>query len=370
MEAAKEAERAHVQRVLNPPAEAVKKEVPTYEEWFWGSDPTTEEPRGRFWIEWVVARKNKPSEVESKKGIYTFHLRKAFGKLRLNEIDEAAIAQFRASLIGRKLGKTRTMSEKRINNILAVLSKSLRYAHRVRLIDSVPDIGMFKVERPEIEALSFEEYLRLLATATKDYEPEWYVAMCLAGEAGMRVGEVKALQWEDIDLIAGTITVQRQVRRGKEGTPKGRTKRVVVMTGTLHKALKQFSEIRLGYVIRNLDGTTKTDHQARWAMKRICKRAGMPHRGWHILRHTFGTHAAMLGCNPWSLMTWMGHKTITETLRYVHVASAHRRQIPEHVIRAAGSDFDPDRRVLCMLGARRGTPVAPTVSSIQQAEQR
>jgi integrase len=160
------------------------------------------------------------------------------------------------------------------------------------------------------------------------------------------------------------------MRKGQEGTPKGRTKRVVMMTPTLHAALKKLSEIKIGYVIRNPDGSFKTDQQPRSAMDRICKRAGLPERGWHILRDTFGTHAAMLGYNPWSLMTWMGHKTITETLRYVHVANAHRRQIPEVVIRAAGTEIDPDRRVLCLLGARRGTPVAPALPATIEAEQR
>src|SRR4029079_11671141 len=131
-EAAEQAEHDHIERVQNPPDPVREREVPTYAEWFWGSDPNSDEPNGRFWVEWVVARKNKPREVESKKGIYTFHLKTAFGKLRLDEIDEAAIARFRATLVGRKLGETRVMSEKRINNILAVLSKSLRYASRVR----------------------------------------------------------------------------------------------------------------------------------------------------------------------------------------------------------------------------------------------
>ena len=61
---------------------------------------------------------------------------------------------------------------------------------------------MFKVERPEIVAWDFEQYARLL-TAAKAEGDEWYAAACLAGEAGLRVGEVKALRWrEDVDLIA------------------------------------------------------------------------------------------------------------------------------------------------------------------------
>ena len=60
----------------------------------------------------------------------------------------------------------------------------------------------------------------------------------------------------------------------------------------------------------------------------------------------------MFDVNPWSLMTWMGHKTIEETMRYVHVANAHGRPIPKHVLDAVGSEIDPERRILKMLGAR------------------
>jgi integrase len=50
--------------------------------------------------------------------------------------------------------------------------------------------------------------------------------VCLAGESGLRVGEIKALRWrEDVDMVAKTITVNQQMRRGITGTPKGRTRR-------------------------------------------------------------------------------------------------------------------------------------------------
>ncbi len=51
---------------------------------------------------------------------------------------------------------------------------------------------MLKVERPEIAAWSLEEYARLIAAA-KALDPMWYAAYYLAGEAGLRVGEIRAL---------------------------------------------------------------------------------------------------------------------------------------------------------------------------------
>jgi hypothetical protein len=116
-----------------PPAS--QKEVPTFHEWF----------TGRFWREWVVGRRNKHTEVKSKENIYERHLRPVFGALLLDEIGAGQVAAFRASLVEQGL------SEKGINNVLAVLSKALRYALDVELITKASKVGLYKVERPEIE---------------------------------------------------------------------------------------------------------------------------------------------------------------------------------------------------------------------------
>ena len=75
-------------------------------------------------------------------------------------------------------------------------------------------MGLIKVERPEFVCWDFDECARILATARED-GPEWYAAVCLASEAGLRAGEIRALRWhEDVDMIAGTIAVNQQIRQG------------------------------------------------------------------------------------------------------------------------------------------------------------
>lgn len=349
-EGAQKAEQRAVQQLLNgpKPAEEPKKEVSTFHDWFTGA----------FWRQWVVGKKNKPSEVRSKEIIYRVHLQTAFGHLRLDEIGTSEVADFRAQLVEKVSPTGKKLSEKRINNILAVLSKPLKYAEDCEVIRKAPKIGMFKVERPEIEFWEFEQYARLLAAAKAD-DPRWYAAACLAGEAGLRVGEVKALRWrEDVDMVAQTLTVNQQTRNGDTTSPKGRKRRTIPMTATLYAALKRMDVVREGFVVRNPDGKQLTDHQADAVIRRVCRLAGLPQRFFHTLRHTFGTHAAMFGVNPWVLQEWMGHKRLEETYRYVHVANAHRRPLPEEVLHAMQSEIEPTRQTLAMLGARGSVAAA------------
>jgi integrase len=251
------------------------------------------------------------------------------------------------------------LSDKTINNTLAVLSKPLHYAADVGLIPAAPKVGLIKVERPEFVCWEIDEYVRILEAAK--VEPEWYAAICLAGEAGLRAGEIRALRWqEDVDMTARTITVNQQIRQGMLGTPKGRTRRTIPMTEALRQALRGLATIGGGYVLRNEDGTPKRDGQTKAAIYRVYERAGLAERdgGWHVLRHSFGTHAALFGVNPWTLMRWMGHKRIDETMLYVNLADNHRRELDRRLLEAGAKEQDPDRRILSMLGCR-GTLVAP-----------
>ncbi len=127
------------------------------------------------------------------------------------------------------------------------------------------------------------------------------------------------------------------------------------MTDTLINALEKLDSARSGYVLAGADGSPLTDNETKYHCYRLCRLAGLPPKAWHRLRHTFGTHSAMFGVNPWKLMQWLGHKRIDETMLYVHVAGVHLRPIPKKLIEAGARHDDPDRRVIAMLSERRET---------------
>jgi integrase len=200
--------------------------------------------------------------------------------------------------------------------------------------------------------LEMSLYARVCWAADEEGWP-WNVAVRLGGEAAARVGEIQEVRWrEDVDLVGLTLIIQRKNSDGRIEATKGREKRVVPMTSALEEVLRKVSRIREGLLVSHRDGSALTRKEMETGLARVYRRAGVQASGAHVLRHTFGTHAAMLGANSWRLQAWMGHKSITTTLMYVHVVEAHPRPIPAHVLQAGEGVADPDRRVVAMLGVR------------------
>ena len=354
--AAEALERREIERVLRGPVVVPsKKEVPTFEDWF----------HGRFWTERLLSRQQSDGELENKRCIYKYHLGPFLGAMPLDTIGTSTIAAFRAALVEKQL------KAKTINNILAVVSTAMKYAVDAELIDRAPKIGLLRYEKPEIEFWEFDEYARIVEVA-EETGATCAAAVLLAGEAGLRVGEVMGLRWCDVDLVGGSLTVAQKIRRGEVGPPKGRRRRSIPLTGALDAALRALGTARTGFVIADLNGRPFTETEARELLLRVLRRAQLQKRSklWHLLRHTFGTHAALLGVNGWLLMVWMGHRDLETTLEYTHVARAHQRPIPPAMLQAAAGETDPDRRVLALLSARRhlrGKNVAKEPAEIAKA---
>jgi len=88
--------------------------------------------------------------------------------------------------------------------------------------------------------------------------------------------------------------------------------------------------------------------------------AGLPERLWHRLRHTYATHAALLGVNPFRLRQWLGHSSQTMTDRYCRFVEDQTWPIPDDVLTAGAEFLRPDHRIVAQLGARAA--VAPQVA--------
>ncbi len=143
--------------------------------------------------------------------------------------------------------------------------------------------------------------------------------------AGLRVGEVAALTWADLDLAGGMV----HVRRGKGGKP-----RAVPLTAPACALLAELAEGRRdGPVFLNRDGRALSDRSMRRIVRELGLRAGVGHVHPHAFRHAFATHLLDGGADLRAVQEMLGHRSLSTTQRYTHVSvrglrDAHRRAHP------------------------------------------
>lgn len=257
---------------------------------------------------------NKPSEVESKDAILRLHLVLEFGKMRLDQIGVAQIEVYKAKKLKGNLAR------KTINNHLTVLRKMLATAADWQLLLGPPAVKWLKPPPPEFDFLTFDEAHQLIAGA----DDRWRAMITVGVRTGLRLGELLALRWTDVDLEGGRLVVRRSVSRGVIGTPKnGRTREVPLSKQALDGLKAQ--PHRGPLVFCKADGSMLTKNGTKWPLWNACKNAGLRRIGWHCLRHSFASHLVMRGVPIRTVQELLGHSTIEMTTRYAHLSPDARR---------------------------------------------
>lgn len=262
---------------------------------------------------------NKPSTVCAKRSVLDTHLLPYFGTMRLEAITPAEIEKYKAVRVRAGL------SPKSVNNQLTVLRKLLNLAAEWGELGHAPRIRALRDEPKEIRFLSFDEEPRFLAAAPR----EWFPMVHTALKTGLRVGELLALKWEDVDLVVGRLVVRRTLWRGFEGSPKGGRSREVSLSDNAIAVLKGHRAATLlksPYVFCSANGDRLTHSEVKNVVPSICKKAGLAKRlTTHDLRHSFASHLVMRGVTLKAVQELLGHTSIEMTLRYAHLSPDVKR---------------------------------------------
>lgn len=278
------------------------------------TSPTLESFRDRFMHGYAEAERLKPSGIQAKLSIFERHLIPQLGDVPLGDIDDERIQRLKADLIGR--------APKTVNNVLSTLNKMLRVAVQWKVIDQMPcTIRLLKVPRSEREFHGFEDYERLVESA-RNVSPTTYVIVLLGGDAGLRLGEMLALAWDDLDLKRDPahVVVRRSTWNGQEGTPKGGASRRIPLTSRLARALTGYRHLRGPKVLCFGDGNPLTMKVVQTAVRNAARNAGLTRRNVHVLRHTFCSHLAMRGAPARAIQILAGHQDLKTTEIYLHVS--------------------------------------------------
>ncbi len=270
---------------------------------------------------------NKPRSVNSKEQILRDHIVPRLGDLPLDKVTYAVIEDFKHALLALP------RDPKTVNNILTVLHRMLVVAAKRELITSVPHVEWCETEDSAFDFLKFDEADALEAGADPGL---WRTMIGVALRTGLRQGELLALRWIDVDLAAHRLTVRRQVSRGIVTKPKGGRSREVEL-GDDVTAILAAHQHKLGETVFCDDqGRMLPAGQCKWPLYRAASNAGLRRIGWHVLRHTFGSHLAMLGASMKSIQELMGHTDMKMTMRYAHLSPEAKRETAKLLDRTRG----------------------------------
>lgn len=267
------------------------------------------------WFETYVRTNNRPSEQRAKRMKLDNHLLPYFGSRPIATIGEQDVERFKKAKLEQGL------SAKSVNNALTVLRKCLQTAHEWGALPRVPRFQWLRVAPQRFDFLTKEEAGRLLEASRPD--GVWGEMVLCGLRTGMRVGELLALAWQDVDFERHTLTVQRAILCGIVDAPKNNRTRTIPLTTDLEACLvRRRSE---GIVFPNDFGRHHTYSAAVCALHRAQQRAGLRGFGWHALRHTFASQLVTAGVSLRAVQELLGHSTIQMTMRYSHLAPSALR---------------------------------------------
>ena len=276
--------------------------------------PTLEKFASRFIEGYAVANRQKPSGIAAKQTILDVHLVPALGQKRLDAITNEDIQRLKHHL--------RDRAPKTVNNVLTVLSVLLRKAVEWDVIDRMPCIiRLVRVSKPSMGFYDFGEYETLIEAA-RTSGPVPHLIGLLGGEAGLRCGEMIALEWGDVDLAKRQLCIQRSEWRGHVTVPKGGRLRYVPMTARLAKALQEHRHLKSKRVLCQDDTSPLTQDMVGDHVRRAGRKADVAASGAHRLRHTFCSHLAMRGAPARAIQELAGHQDLITTQRYMHLSAA------------------------------------------------
>lgn len=265
------------------------------------------------------------------------HVIRAYGSLRLTRLKAAQLADLYARLQRPTDDAHKPLSASSVHHIHTVLHEALDDAMKLDLVASnVADrVDAPKLRPPKMTPLTAEEAQQLLDAARGDRLEALYV---LALTSGMRLGELLALTWRYVDLEAGTLKVNASLQRvgaGPDGwqlsEPKTEhSRRQIALTPTAIAALRahrarQLSERMLvGDLWKGHEGgdlvfcdavgwRLNAQSLTRNAYRQLLKRAGLPRRRFHDLRHSAATLMLKAGVSLKVVSEMLGHTTITIT---------------------------------------------------------
>ena len=298
-------------------------------------------------LEWLysISLKVKESSYCRYENNVTKHIIPYFEDTVYEDIDTVMINDFIEYLLAYgKANGTGGLSSNAVGNVLSVLKSVAKYAEsKYNLPNPIRNINMPKSEEKLTPVLNETERSKLqnYLLNNLDYSN---LGILITMYSGLRIGEICALKWNDIDLVNGFIHVTKTVQRIKDSS--GKINKTKLYVGE-PKSLSSIREIPLPEplvkILRNnkrdkncyvLSGTRKLvePRTMQYRFKNILNLCGIRDVNFHILRHTYATLCIEKSFDAKAVSELLGHKNVSITLnRYVHSSNKAKREYVERL---------------------------------------
>ena len=291
------------------------------------------------WLNHYVKTSNKQRTYERYCQTAKVHIIPHLGEYELDELQPIILQRFISELLANGNKRTgKCLSPNFVKSVISVLQNSLKTAHVLELI---PEYTADRIKRPKIiekqvECFSITEQKKIEQCILESNKPKLKgIILCLY--TGLRIGELLALTWKDIDFSKGMLSVTKTCHDGNANgkhclitdTPKTEnSRRDIPLSKPIIALLRELKKsCKSNYVVENRGSAVFVRSYQR-TFELLLKRLGIPHKGFHALRHTFATRAIECGCDIKSLSEILGHKNATITLnRYAHSLWDHKSEM-------------------------------------------
>ncbi len=284
------------------------------------------------WLEIYIRPSVKVRTYERYKLIIEQHIKDKIGNFDLDDLSPLVLQSFITGLLQNGNRKTGAgLSANSVNAAISVIQSSLKTA---RLLGLTKEYTADKLKRPKlkekpVECFTLAEQKRIEQAVMNGKKDKLYgIILCLY--SGLRIGELIALQWCDIDFGKGILTVSKSCHYGKDGLvidePKTATsRRVIPLPRQLLPILKSIKKKSDSPFVVSANGSTVSVRSYQRSFELLLKKLNIPHKGFHSLRHTFATRALECGMDVKTLSEILGHKNPVVTLnRYAHSLMEHK----------------------------------------------
>lgn len=286
-----------------------------------------------YWLESIARPNVKISTFSNYASIVEKWILPFFGEKKLHKVGKEEVQCFINVL------QEQGLSPGTVRNIYSVLHAAMKKAKEYDYISMNPceGVNLPKIEQKEAQVFTLweQKVLERIAEEDKNGFP-----IQLACYTGMRVGEICALTWEDVDLENGVLHVSGTIRRIQCHDPEApsrtkvvigstksdRSKRIIPLPDVIIEGFKKHQETSTSEYVFSYRGHPLEPRTLQYRFKTLLGKAGLADINFHALRHTFATRCLELGFDIKTLSEILGHASAKMTLdRYGHSQIEHKR---------------------------------------------